>query len=577
MWRREYTLVEYQSSHFIALEAQPILSSYPDSSISISQIVLDSTTIHLKAEMITVLATCPSCRTPSKRVHARYVRRPMDLPWRGYPARLILTVRRFRCDNSECARRTFAEDCGSSLPRLARRTLAATIELVSIAMVAGGEAGSRLARKHHLAISPDTLLRLQRRMPLPEFPTPRVLGIDDFSLRRGQRYATIFVDLETHRPIDLVEGRDSEVVEKWLKGQSGIQVIVRDRSGAYAEGARLGAPQALQIADRFHLVQNASQALEEVLRSHRRYKDHLTDLADTKAATVMAGSTNDASDQADQADQEKPGSTKPGQTQQLKERVEQWREVKQMRQAGQNLSQIAQTLNLDRRTVRRYLSTPESLPDGPTVQEPASQEFLAEMANPRVRDLTSPILRPYVSYLQDRCQTGCFNASQLFREIVARGYTGSRSLLGQSIQAWRSPRPTKQALRQRRRLSVRWLVLRPPEQLKPEEKVVLDEFLAKNEDVARGYELLQGFRLVIALRDVVGLGQWQVVARQSELVDFVALANGIDRDRAAVLAALELPWSNGPVEGQITRVKLLKRQGYGRAKIDLLRRRVLAA
>ena len=554
-----------------------------DSVIGIRRIILDGPIVCLDAEMISLRAICPSCQAPSTRVHARYVRRPMDLPWRAHTARLILTVRRFRCDNPVCQRQTFAEDCGPNLARFARCTLQVTAELIAIAMVGGGESGSRLACKQHLPVSPDTLLRLQRQLPLSEYPAPRVLGIDDFSLRRGHNYATIFVDLETHKPIDVVEDREAKVVEDWLKRRPGVHIIVRDRSGAYADGAKAGAPQAVQVADRFHLVQSASRALEEVLRSHRRHYEYLAD-QDSPPATatsMMIGQLADgASEQSDRAG---CSTTRHREVEQRQERVAQWRQVKRMREAGQSLSQIAQTLNLDRRTVRRYLSTPESLFEGPPPKAPgiapeaAMPEDTLVAVNARSGDRVSPLLRPHVSYLQERWQAGCFNVSRLFREIGARGYTGSRTTLSHSLQAWRAPPLSKQAQRQRRHLSLRWLVLRPPEQLRADQKLILEEFLAKNEDVARGYELLQSFRQVVSARDIVGLARWQAAARQSELVDFVGLANGIDRDHAAVVAALELPWSNGPVEGQITRVKLIKRQGYGRAKFDLLRKRVLAA
>ena len=240
----------------------------PDSPIGILRIVLDGPGIQLEAALVGSAATCPACQTPSTRIPARYVRRPTNSPWRGHRVRLKLSVRRFRCDNPTC------------IVRPSPRT-AATQELLAIAMAAGGEEGSRLAWKLKLPTSPDTLLRLQRRMPLPEYPTPRVLGIDDLSLRRRQTDATLFVDLEHHKtikPIDLVEGRDAEVVEKRLKEragreQAGIEVSVRDRSGAYADGARAGAPLAKQTADRFHLVQNASNALDELLRSHRRQSE----------------------------------------------------------------------------------------------------------------------------------------------------------------------------------------------------------------------------------------------------------------------------------------------------------------
>ena len=486
----------------------------------------------------------------------------MDLPWRGYPVRLELTIRRFCCTNPDCERATFAEDCGPNLPRYARRTLEAKAQLLQIALTAGGEAGARLAGKQGLPTSPDTLLRLLRRMSLPAASTPRVLGVDDLALRRGQDYATIFVNLETHRPVDLVEGREADMLANWLRARPGVEVISRDRADAYAEGARVGAPQAIQVADRFHLLQNASTALDELLRSRRRQTEYNVhhDVYDQIASASAAGA-------AERPQNPSPPSmlsaTKQGEMARRAARVARWERVKEMREAGRSISEIARTLGMNRRTVRHYLATPKA---------PRNQ-----VRHPRPDGLKSPSLQPFVGYLQDRWQAGCHNISQLYREIAGQGYAGSRSLLAQSLQPWRPPRLSSKQRRLKRRLNLRWLCLRPPERLKPDEKAALAEFLARDNVLATGYDLLRQFRQVMASRTIPALDKWLDTVKASELPSFIALANGIAQDRSAVNAALVLPWSNGTTEGHVNRVKLIKRQGYGRAKFDLLRQRVLAA
>jgi len=200
---------------------------------------------------------------------------------------------------------------------------------------------------------------------------------------------------------------------------------------------------------------------------------------------------------------------------------------------------------------------------------------------PRPPTLASPTLAPFVPYLQDRWRMGAHNVSQLVREIAAQGYTGSASLVRQAIYAWRPARPRRHlrppAESARRRFNVRWLCLPPPDRLDGDERAALDRLLADHPDLAAGHDLLQRFRRLVAERDVAGLDAWLDDARASGLARFEALANGLAADRAAVDAAFTTPWSNGPVEGHVHRVKLLKRGGYGRAKLDLLRRRVLAA
>ncbi|TAK36770.1 MAG: ISL3 family transposase [Chloroflexota bacterium] len=532
--------------------------------MAIRQVAVDGPIVRLQAEMITESAPCPSCHTQSTKIHDRYVRRPADLPWRGHPVRLVVTVRRFRCVNSACDRATFAENCGPDLPRYARRTADAQVYLFQLACTSGGEVGARLAAGAGLPVSPDTLLRLLREAALPTNPTPHVLGVDDLALRRRQVYATIFVDLETGRVVDLVEGREAEMLAKWLTAHPGVEIMTRDRAEAYAEGARTGAPQAVQVADRFHLLQNASAALDGMLRG-RRLSIEEQERSEPVAEVLDPLGTSDRG--APPTSTRPPSPTKRYQIERRAARVARWEHVKELAAAGAGFRQIAREVGISRKTVHRLLAAPEP---------PRNR-----VVNRRPGGLKSPTLQPYVSYLQDRWQAGCTNVSQLYREIAGQGYPGSRSLLAQAVQTWRGP-PLPRAERRKvrrmtRRSSMRWLCLRPPEQLESDEQALLKQLLSQDGELAMGYELLQGFRRVIAKRDTAALEEWMITARASDLPTFVSLANGIEADRMAVNAALTLPWSNGPVEGQITRVKLIKRQGYGRAKVDLLRARVLAS
>jgi transposase len=589
---------------------------------AITAVRLDGDMVVLEAMGTGHEAACPSCGARGWQVHDRYVRRPRDLSWRRWAVRLELTVRRFRCPNPQCRRKTFAESFGPVVPRSARRTAEVTAVLTAFAEDAGGEAGARLAAKARLLTSADTLLRLLRQMEPPPPATPRVLGVDDLALRRRHRYATLLIDLETHQPVDLLDDRTADVLTTWLRCHPGVEVIARDRAEAYAEGARAGAPQAQQVADRFHLLQNASAALVDLLRSRRRQVDDLvvedvasvaSDADDATEATPRAPLTSQQVGQAaaaappgavtapsiEEATQEEAAGSEPTahgdqsaaiapppfatatpatplsptkqrQAARRAARVARWESVRAHHAAGKGIRAIARELGLHRRTVRRLLDTP--LP--PRNRAPA---------RPRPGGLTSPTLQPFVAYLQDRWQAGCENIAQLYREIAGQGYTGSRSLVYQALLPWRGPRPTpeercrrRQEAKQRRRFRLRWLCLRPPDQLDATEHAALDQALAGDAELATGYVLLQRFRTVIATRDVAALATWLTDAQASESAPFVGLANGICADRAAVEAALTTEWSTGPVEGHVHRVKLLKRQHYGRAKLDLLRRRVLA-
>jgi transposase len=421
----------------------------------------------LHVEPTRTAVPCPVCGTLSDRQHSRYQRRPLDLPWRGAIVRMNVHTRRWFCDEPTCPRKIFAERFDGALARYARRTVAADALLRTFALQAGGEGGARLARTAGVPVSPDTLLRLLRAIQDQAVPTPRVLGVDDLALRRGKRrYGTLLINLETHRPIDLIDERTAEVFADWLRRHPGVEIIVRDRAGAYAEGGRQGAPNAVQVADRFHLSANASAALDEVLRSRRRRVEYVAVAAEPNANGVVPPTL--------------PPPTSISRVNQYSlevraRRTARWQAVRERFTAGQAQRQIARELGIARMTVQRLLNTPRP-----------STTDLTESCPPepsRPGGLSSPSLLPYLVYLQTRWQAGCSNILQLHREIAKLGYTGSRSLMYRALVPWRGPRPPPEAgvgSRQRggrprrvKRFSLRWLCLRPPQQLDRDEREAL--------------------------------------------------------------------------------------------------------
>jgi len=216
---------------------------------------------------------CPLCATPARRIHSQYTRRLADLPWAAYRVRLQLRVRKWFCRNRSCRRRIFTERLPTVAAPWARRTLRLAQYLVALGIALGGKAGVRLGLQWHLVVSRNTLLRLLRRQPGPSFPTPRVLGVDDFALRKRHTYGTILVDLERRQPVALLPDRIADTMAQWLREHPGVEVIARDRSSAYAEGARQGAPGATQVADRFHVLQNLKDVLDHVFTLHEQTLD----------------------------------------------------------------------------------------------------------------------------------------------------------------------------------------------------------------------------------------------------------------------------------------------------------------
>jgi len=199
------------------------------------------------------------------------MRKLMDLPWAGIPVKVNLSVNKYYCKNEECSRKIFTERFGEKLKSYARRTPRLTDHLTQIGYVLGGNAGSKLASFLGMPIGRSTMLRIiDNCADDVEVATPRVLGIDDWAFKKGNTYGTILVDLEKRKPIDLLPDREVETVKKWLEAHPEIEIISRDRASCYSQAAELGAPQATQVADRWHLLKNMGDALKRLLDKHNQ-------------------------------------------------------------------------------------------------------------------------------------------------------------------------------------------------------------------------------------------------------------------------------------------------------------------
>jgi transposase len=538
--------------------------------VVVDHLASDATAITVVVHTVRSAVACPDCRRLAGRVHSRYTRTAADLPWNGIRVRLRVRSRKFFCDHPDCPRAIFCERLPGLLERYARRTQQLAQTLHWIGYLLGGEAGARLAVIIGVGVSPGTLLRLLRASAAREVATARVLGVDDWSLRRGRRYGSLLVDLEAGKVLDLLPDRRSETLAAWLKSHPGVEWLCRDRAMAYAEGARQGAPDAEQVVDRWHLLRNVSEALEAVVSRHRP----ALRAAASQSEPPLAPGAPPPSRSAERAGRPPPAPRsrspiKRGGSVVALQRHLRREQVRQLTDEGFTPATIARRLGVSSDIVYRDLQSRE--------------------CNKR-RGGRRAAAGPYAAYLQERWRSGCHNAAQLHRELVAQGFTGSHDAVLRFVQSWRGPVPapprrkTARAAQQRQMLSrgqvptpreVTWWLLSDARQHARAARAFLKQLLAECPTVAAAQRLTVEFFRIVRKRDLPALGRWFGRARCSGVAELKACASSLHEDRRAVAAALCHPFSNGPVEGQVNRLKLIKRQMYGRAKFDLLRARVL--
>lgn len=535
----------------------------------ISRSGLEITAVGTQAE-----ARCPGCGFLSTSSCGSYLRRPADLPSVGRVVLLVLRVRRFMCGNAACARRTFAEPLDALVAPRARRTDRLASAQGRVALTAGGEAGARLLNCLGMPTSPDTLLRLVRRMPLAPPSEPRAVGVDDWALRKGQTYGTILVDLERRRPLDLLPGRTADALAAWLRRHAKVRIITRDRSTEYARGALEGAPQALQVADRWHLLQNMRQVAERWFAGAHARLRRLPALPEPPVPQSQPREAFPRS-QRDAAVGVKSRAR----------RLSLYEEIQRRHGAGEPLLTISRHMGLARGTVRAY----------------AQSESFPERALPRPRP---SILDPHLAYLGQRLVQGCENALLLWRELQARGFHGTRRQVTRWLQTRRTvaspfcsrhvchgtlPAELSPAQITMTNLpsaqSLAWMAMKGTAALLPDEAAAIGR-VTQDQEAATMVALVRRFADLVRGRSITAKQPchapvrtfrcWLQEASASGLRSMATFATGLRKD-AAVQAALTTRWSNAQCEGHITRLKLLKRQMYGRADLDLLRRRLLLA
>jgi transposase len=501
-------------------------------------------------------APCPRCAVVSWRIHSHYQRTLRDLPWQGRPVRLRVQARRFRCLNPACSRQTFAEPLADAARPFAQRTARLGQLQSHLGLALGGEAGMRLAERLAMPTSADTLLRLVSKAArnADRSPVPRVLAVDDWSWRRGRRYGTILVDLERNAVVDLLPDRQADSLAEWLRRHPGVEVVARDRAGAYADGIRQGAPNAVQVTDRWHLLRNLGDAVQAVVGRHhtdiRRVNRQIADDTAGLAASMLTIAPEPIKTTA--AERRSQAS--------CARRQAHYEEAARLRAMGMGLKRIAAVIGAERKTVRRWLRAGGI----PLWRQPRR----------------SGILGSYAEHLNRRWSEGCRNAAQLWREIVALGFTGRPT----TVRHWAGQR--RKAEPQPDRMSISAEASQPPtirqitrllmtdDALSVAEQGFVDRLLMQVPSLADCIAAAKRLNQLLRRKSHESLDEVLTAAAETALKGFVV---NLRRDLRAVQAALDLPWTTSPAEGQISRLKMLKRTMYGRAGFNLLRARVLHA
>ncbi len=523
----------------------------------IDQVQITETGLHIAVVATHPTSRCPLCSKESSSIHSSYRRSVRDVSCGGRQVQLALTVRKFFCRNALCPRKVFTERMPQFVEPWARMTIRHCQALQSIGLATCGKGGARLAARLGMQTTRQTILR--RIMDLPDGSAGSVVyvGIDDFAFRRGYRFGTILVNLESHRVVDLLPDRRAETAARWIRQQPDVMVVSRDRGGEYASAASEGAPQAVQCADRFHVVKNLTEAVQVLLA--RCQAEILTSLKteespqDQPCQPVIS---------IEEWRPPEPAHVEKVRLARRAGRYARYQQVVELYKQGMPTREIAGQLGMSDRTLRDWLK----------------RGAFPEAKRRRKRQSSFDAFAPYVL---KRWQSGERNGLAIFREIKAQGYPGTERSVYRYLKTLKqtevraSVNPAR--IRKYSANTAGWLFVHDPATLDEGEREDLATFCQASTTLKRAYRLIQEFLTMVHKREGHRLDAWLATIAESDLPELQSFASGVEKDKAAVKAGLTWSINNGMVEGHVTKLKLIKRQMYGKAGFALLRQRVLHA
>jgi transposase len=526
-----------------------------DDGLELSRIEREEDRLLLHVTAVSRSALCPLCAQPATRLHSRYRRQVKDLPCAGQPVQLILHVRKFFCETADCRRKIFAERVPQLVAPWGQMSIRLCQALQAMGLATCGRLGARLAARLGIVTSWMTMLRQIMALPTQLAEDVHCLGVDDFAFRRGRTFGTVLVDLDRHQVIDLLPDRQAETAAAWMQAHAEITHVSRDRGAEYASAASTGAPQAIQVADRFHVAKNLSEAVQQLLARV---------LSELKAANEETDADRGTQEEGPRGVEEwrpTPGAdVQQAISTRRAEREARYHAVERLHKQGLSSKEVARHLGISERTVRHWL-----------------QRGCAPDVRPRRKYPSA--FDPYAPYVLKRWEEGEHNGTRLWREIAAQGYPDSQRMVYRFLKTLKTnERVTSPGVHHLPHFSSTAAVslfMRHPDKLSEIERDHLAAFRQADPSLDTAYQLVQDFLVMMRQREGKRLDAWLTQVHESQLSELESFAHGIERDKAAVQAGLTLPINNGQVEGQVTRIKLIKRMMYGKAGLALLRQRVL--
>jgi transposase len=498
---------------------------------------------------------CPLCRKTSYRVHSKYERMLSDLPVSGHQTRFDLIARRYFCDNPKCRRKIFTERFQFEIKPYRRRLLRSNELLGRLALELGGNTGSRISRHVGIPVSPSTLLRIIKQIEIQTVSvTSGIIGIDDWAFKKGNKYGTVVIDLETRKVIDLLPDREADTLSNWLKDHPEIKVISRDRAGPYALGARKGAPQAIQVADRFHLLMNLGEATKKVFQSKgKEIKEAFKTFNDplkSETGTMDSGMNTDNS----------LLENKPVPTSANIKRLYLFDKVKELHKDGRSIKSISKTLKIHRQTIKKYINA----------------EVYPKYEGKNTSNFN--MFQDYLSQVDNRLKT----RKELYQSIIKMGFNGKYTSFCDNLNTlWKGTFPTKNKAIIVPKPMITWstsklsiMLYMDADQLNRYDKEFLTLLFEKYPEIKQLEQLVKGFKDLFKNKEDGKLKIWidNALQPKSGLKNFAA---NLLKDYQAINNAVITKYSNGQVEGQVNRIKNIKRRMYGRADFQMLRKMVL--